>query len=283
MTRRGEGELISISSDDMMLPAARRRPPPKAFFLDAVGRAVDFVGARVLRGGAVSDGVWCEMKVAMKVEKKSLAGEVSDLIRSRIASGEMPVGAKLPPEKELSDIYGVGRSTIREAVSVLSNIGLLRVMQGRGTFVVSQHATNEPIAQRLKRAQSCDLDEIRQILEMKIAEKAAQKRTKRDLKNIEARLAEIDAANASGDLEKSIDADIKFHTALAEASHNEILLEFYGLASEHLRKWYARIYKSSEIFGSAFGLHRELVELIRRGDSAGAWRVAEEIIKHGRT
>lgn len=153
----------------------------------------------------------------LKVEKKSLADEVSGLIQKRISSGEMPVGTKLPTEKELSDMYGVGRSTVREAVSVLANIGLLRVMQGKGTFVVSQYATNEPIAQRLKRAQSCDLDEIRQILEMKIAEKAAQKRTKADIKNIEARLAEIAEANASGDLEKSIDADIKFHTAIAEA------------------------------------------------------------------
>lgn len=218
----------------------------------------------------------------LKVEKKSLADEVSGLIQKRISSGEMPVGTKLPTEKELSDMYGVGRSTVREAVSVLANIGLLRVMQGKGTFVVSQYATNEPIAQRLKRAQSCDLDEIRQILEMKIAEKAAQKRTKADIKNIEARLAEIAEANASGDLEKSIDADIKFHTAIAEASHNEILLEFYEMASAYLRQWYAQIYRSSEIFASAYGLHSELVVKIAERDCAGAWNVAEEIIKHGR-
>lgn len=218
----------------------------------------------------------------LKVEKKSLADEVSGLIQKRISSGEMPVGTKLPTEKELSDMYGVGRSTVREAVSVLSNIGLLRVMQGKGTFVVSQYATNEPIAQRLKRAQSCDLDEIRQILEMKIAEKAAQKRTKADIKNIEARLAEIAEANESGDLEKCIDADIKFHTAIAEASHNEILLEFYEMASAYLRQWYAQIYRSSEIFASAYELHSELVVKIIGRDCAGAWNVAEEIIKHGR-
>ena len=47
----------------------------------------------------------------LKVEKKSLADEVSGLIQKRISSGEMPVGTKLPTEKELSDMYGVGRST----------------------------------------------------------------------------------------------------------------------------------------------------------------------------
>ena len=82
------------------------------------------------------------MKGILKVEKKTLADEVSEQIQKRIALGEMSVGSKLPTEKELSDMYGVGRSTIREAVSVLSNIGLLRVMQGKGTFVVSQYATN---------------------------------------------------------------------------------------------------------------------------------------------
>ena len=216
------------------------------------------------------------MKGILKVEKKTLADEVSEQIQKRIALGEMSVGSKLPTEKELSDMYGVGRSTIREAVSVLSNIGLLRVMQGKGTFVVSQYATNEPIAQRLKRAQSCDLDEIRQILEMKIAEKAARKRTKADIAN-----KEIAKANKTGDLEKSIDADIKFHTAIAQASHNEILLEFYELASAHLRKWYAQIYKSSKIFESAYGLHENLVRQIADGNERGAWKVAEDIIKHG--
>lgn len=221
------------------------------------------------------------MKGILKVEKKTLADEVSEQIQKRIVSGEMSVGSKLPTEKELSDMYGVGRSTIREAVSVLSNIGLLRVMQGKGTFVVSQYATNEPIAQRLKRAQSCDLDEIRQILEMKIAEKAARKRTKADIANIEMRLEEIAKANKTSDLEKSIDADIKFHTAIAQASHNEILLEFYELASAHLRKWYAQIYKSSKIFESAYGLHENLVKQIADGNERGAWKVAEDIIKHG--
>lgn len=239
-------------------------------------------GGRAPKTGAAGAFVPSKTGGVVKLEKRSLADEVSEQIRNSIASGEMPVGAKLPVEKELSDMYGVGRSTIREAVSVLSNIGMLRVMQGKGTFVVSQRATNEPIAQRLKRAQSCDLDEIRQILEMKIAEKAALKRTKADIKNIRAMLAEIEAANASADLERAIDADIKFHTAIAAASHNEILLEFYELASEHLRKWYAKIYKSAEIFASAFDLHCKLVERIQEQNAAEAWNVAEEIIKHGR-
>lgn len=222
------------------------------------------------------------MSSNIAVKRKSLAEEVASHLRGRIISGEIKVGEKLPAEGELSTFYGVGRSTIREAVKALANSGLLRVKQGLGTFVESQYAVNEPISQRLKRAPSGDLDEIRQILEMKIAEKAAVKRTKSDIEKIAVCLAEIDKANQSGSLENSIDADIMFHMALAEAAHNQLLLEFYQMASEHLRKWYSKIYSSSEVFATAFVLHKKLSDVIAAGDSKAAWKVAEEIIRHGR-
>lgn len=222
------------------------------------------------------------MPTDFTVQRKSLAEEVSSRLQERISSGYFAVGSKLPPEAELGAMFGVGRSSLREAIKVLANAGLLSVRQGSGTYVVSKYATNEPISQRLKRASSSDLDDIRQILEMKIAEKAAQKCNKTDLKNIKKCLRGIELANESKNLESCIDADITFHTAIAAASHNEILLEFYQLASEHLRKWYRKIYKDSEVFATAFDLHERLVRCIEDSDSKAAWALAEQIIKHGR-
>jgi len=221
------------------------------------------------------------MKSNLAIERKSLAEEVVSRLRQSISSGAFSVGEKLPIEADLMKMYGVGRSTIREAIKVLSNSGFLSVKQGSGTFVVSSFAANEPISMRLKRAQSSDLDEIRQILEMKIAEKAALKRTKTDLKKIRVCLAEIKKANFSGNLENCISADILFHTALASASHNDILLELYQLASEHLDKYYKKIYDSAEVFKTAFALHEKLCFYIENGDAKEAWNTAEEIIKHG--
>lgn len=221
------------------------------------------------------------MNANLTVERKSLAEEVTNRLQESIRLGGFPVGGKLPTEPQLMRAYGVGRSTVREAIKVLSNTGMLRVQQGVGTFVASQFATAEPMSQRLKRASASDLDDVRQILEMKIAEKAALKRTQSDIKSMKAKLAEIEKADASGSLEACIDADIAFHAAVAAASHNEILLEFYELASDRLRQWYKSIYSSADIFVSAFGLHKALLESIVARDARKSWNLAEEIIRHG--
>jgi DNA-binding FadR family transcriptional regulator len=70
-----------------------------------------------------------------------LAKEVVRWLQQQIAYGLFKVGEKLPTESELIENFGVGRSTIREAVKILSNSGLLNVLQGIGTFIESETLT----------------------------------------------------------------------------------------------------------------------------------------------
>ena len=98
------------------------------------------------------------MDINTTIQKKSLAEEVSSLIREQINDGKLTKGEKLPTEPELMKLFGVGRSTVREAIKMLVNMGYLSVQQGRGTFVESVTETNEPFHQRLKRA---DMQELR--------------------------------------------------------------------------------------------------------------------------
>ena len=113
------------------------------------------------------------------IRKKSLAEELAARLQEQIAAGTFGIGEKLPPEPELMRIFGVGRSTVREAVRILSDMGLLRVRQGAGTFVVSRNAP-DLMTQRLKRADIRELDEVRRILEAAIVEKAAERYTEQD-------------------------------------------------------------------------------------------------------
>ena len=75
------------------------------------------------------------MDINTTIQKKSLAEEVSSLIREQINDGKLTKGEKLPTEPELMKLFGVGRSTVREAIKMLVNMGYLSVQQGRGTFV----------------------------------------------------------------------------------------------------------------------------------------------------
>ncbi|WP_349949811.1 FadR/GntR family transcriptional regulator, partial [Bacteroides cellulosilyticus] len=71
----------------------------------------------------------------MIIQKKSLADMIAETLKQQITEGTYRVGDKLPTEPELMKTFGVGRSSVREAVKLLVNMGVVRVQQGSGTFV----------------------------------------------------------------------------------------------------------------------------------------------------
>ena len=71
------------------------------------------------------------------IRKRSLAEEMAVRLQEQIAQGRFEVGGKLPTESELMKIFGVGRSTVREAVKLLSSKGIVEVRRGSGTYVVT--------------------------------------------------------------------------------------------------------------------------------------------------
>lgn len=217
----------------------------------------------------------------MKLQKKSLAEEVADRLQEQIRLGHYKINDKLPIEPELMKTFGVGRSSIREAIKLLTNSGLLRVQQGLGTFVERSIADAEPLAKRFQRAKFEDLDEVRQLLEMKIAEKAAINRSDQDLSLISEALEQRNIAAQQGELEACIAADIRFHTAIAEASGNEILADLYKSVAVHLEKGFSQFYTDTAIFKDTYRLHEQLLKAIIRQDAKKAWSLAAQIIGHG--
>ncbi|MFZ4928442.1 FadR/GntR family transcriptional regulator [Chryseobacterium sp. Mn2064] len=212
------------------------------------------------------------------IQKESLAERLSNLLKQEITEGKYSVGQKLPTEPELVNIYGVGRSTVREAVRILSNIGLLNVQQGRGTYVQKQFINDESMEHRMARATIKELNEVREIIELKIAEKAALNRTPDDLENIRKSLEQRLHFAQSGDLPNCIEADIHFHLAVAKASHNEMLYDIYKAASEHLKKWFQDTYKDTSSLAESHERHVNLFKCIEAKDPLNAWKATELII-----
>ena len=213
------------------------------------------------------------------IRKRSLAEELAERLRQRITDGQFEVGEKLPAEPELMRIFVVGRSTVREAVKILVNMVFLKVQQVAGTFVESRAAADDPMAQRLRRADIRDLDEVRRILEVAIVERAAGRRTEQDIEKIERFLAERGATAAAGRLEACIEADIRFHVALAEATHNEILYELYRSATIHLQKGFEHIYVDTGYFLASQPTHERLVRDIIARDARKALHTIGIILK----
>lgn len=214
------------------------------------------------------------------IQKKSLAQEVATKIEEQINLGHYKVNEKLPIEAELMKSFGVGRSTVREAMKILANSGLLRIQQGLGTFVESLNSTREPMNQRLMRANVQDLDEVRQLLEMKIAEKAAINRTEDDITAMKEHLENRMIAANEGKLEECVEADIQFHIAIATASKNEILADLYKSVSVYLKKGFLHLYEETKIFQDTCAIHEQLLESIIAKDSKKAWNTVAKIIGH---
>lgn len=214
------------------------------------------------------------------IHKKSLAEEVASKLQEQIALGHYKINEQLPIEAELMKSFGVGRSSIREAMKILANSGLLRIQQGVGTFVQEVTAIREPMDQRLKRASLQDLDEVRQLLELKIAEKAAMNRTEDDIIVMKKHLNDRMTAADRGLLEECVEADIQFHIAIAEASKNEILADLYKSVSKHLKKEFLNLYPDTKIFQDTYAIHELLLNNIIDQDPKKTWNTVAKIVGH---
>jgi DNA-binding FadR family transcriptional regulator len=214
------------------------------------------------------------------ISRRSLADEVAARLQQQILSGQYKVGDQLPVEPELMHQFGVGRSSIREAIKLLVNSGLLRVQQGIGTFVEDNSGIGEPLAQRLKRSDMKDINEVRQLLEMKIAEKAAVNRTAKDVKKIQRYFDAREQSAAAKDIAACVDADINFHNSIAEASGNEILADLYKSFSTRIKNDFLARFASTDPFIETMQLHRELLKSIIDKDPKGAWHFAARINGH---
>lgn len=214
------------------------------------------------------------------IKRHSLADEVASRLQQQISLGQYKTGDKLPTEPALMQEFGVGRSTIREAVRILANAGVLRVQQGLGTFVETVKGIAEPLPQRLKRAEFRDLNEVRQLLEIKIAQKAALHRTEKDIEKMQRFLQLRKDMAAANKVDECIQADIDFHTSIAEASQNSILADLYRTVAQHLKKFFVTSYSTTQSFIDTQQLHKNLLKSIIDRNPEKAWQWASHITDH---
>lgn len=163
----------------------------------------------------------------VKTERISVrvAQQIVDLIRE----GVYKVSDKLPPEAELAKQMGVSRPSVREALSALAAVGLVKAKPGSGNFVrnglISAKEIGDQAILILESEASClEIMEARQLLEPPIASLAAQKRTERDIERLKAIRVEMDALAGQGDFCPYLDSDKRFHLALIEVAGNLLLL-----------------------------------------------------------
>ncbi|KAM9862834.1 FadR/GntR family transcriptional regulator [Leucobacter sp. BZR 635] len=160
------------------------------------------------------------------VQGQTLTDEIADRLVTALALGDYLPGARLPTERDLAAMLGVGRVTVRSAIERLVGLGLVRKQQGRGggSFVV-EPATLEARAS-IERVLSATWDklidqhEAQSWMHGAIAAAAAERRTDDDLAELKERLESYRSAESGGAAQK---ADEALHLAIARATHSPAL------------------------------------------------------------
>lgn len=167
------------------------------------------------------------------IKIKKIYEEIVEQLKEMISNGELKPGQRLPSERDMAESLGVSRASVREALTALEAIGILDIRPGEGTFVreTSVSTTFAPLAMVLEMEQNPggQLMEVRRVLETEMAALAAQRATEEDIKNIETSLNRMKTAKT---ISQAVEADLRFHFSIAEATHNTILLRIMNTVAD---------------------------------------------------
>jgi GntR family transcriptional regulator, transcriptional repressor for pyruvate dehydrogenase complex len=204
----------------------------------------------------------------VRVTRQNLSQAVAEQLRNLIRDGEFRPGERLPTERGLMEMFDVGRNTVREAVQTLVANGILDVRPGRGTTVIAISASTamdaETLAALLDDGALSDLYDLRRLLEVEVAARAAERATAADIEEMDRHCAAL--LHAYNERLPTWADDIAFHSAIARASGNVIYLSVLKAVTDKLvaaRKETQHVPRAVDI---AISEHAAILEAIKRHD-----------------
>jgi GntR family transcriptional regulator, transcriptional repressor for pyruvate dehydrogenase complex len=210
--------------------------------------------------------------------------QVVNQIEGAIRSSELARGERLPTERELSAIFDVSRGVVREALKVLSTMGLVEARQGSGIYVSNEPSRSISRAFVLSvapNAESVDrLIDFRLILERNAAWRAAEQRTDADLEQMRSALVIYDLTPPPVDWKTFSESDDAFHGAIAVASGNPYLSLAVSAAREMLQDVIEIIARQPGDAEVAVRHHKRILDAIQARDHDQAGNAMEEHIRY---
>lgn len=210
------------------------------------------------------------------IKPKKVSSQIADQIRESILAGDFSPGDKLPPERELAEMFGVSRPSVREALNILSSSGLVMSYQGGGTVVLSLveagHGGSLSELIRSQQERALEVIEVRKCMESWTAYFAAQRALPEDLGRMEEILVGMER-NLEGRL-PSEDLDANLHIVIARATHNIVWLHLmqsiFDAMKEFQRGVWRAVYLTSEDHQLLYRHHAAIVTAIGNRDDEGA-------------
>lgn len=209
------------------------------------------------------------------VEKKRAYEDIVQQVVALIEEGKLKQGDQLPSERDLTEIFKVSRTTVREAIRTLESMKYLQCRQGTGNYVLaaSEEDLIQPLATALFNARDDirDIFYIRKVIEPQVACLAAENATPQDIEEMEKILHMQEECIRRG--ESIIETDSAFHNQIAGASRNRVMgrlmLALVDLLRQ-AREEYLTEGESNTRAKKSLAGHLAVFSALRHGDGEGA-------------
>jgi GntR family transcriptional repressor for pyruvate dehydrogenase complex len=209
----------------------------------------------------------------IKIKKNTAPMIIVKQIIESLENGEFKSEEKLPPERDLAKAFGVGRTSIREAIRALVVAGYLEVIQGKGIYILHNNISKDQhgldIQAILEASPMFDLVEARKILEIGAVRLAAERADAKQLKKVLKVAKKME--DSGDDIRIFYEADLDFHLALAEASGNAFINKMMKMLIKALHKYsddfLATSYETKE---KTILMAKKILQLIDEGNGEEA-------------
>jgi GntR family transcriptional regulator, transcriptional repressor for pyruvate dehydrogenase complex len=173
------------------------------------------------------------------IKKQGVVDDIVESIKRALINGDLEPGQRLPSENELAQSLEVGRNAVREAMKMLSALGIVNIKRGDGTFIAAELPLQSfmplSFAILLQKGMTKELFEFRSLIQIGYCQLAAQNYLNEDLEEIGKILEDwLSLSRVSAkDIESLVNLDLNFHYAILNATHNP-LVNNLGKAVEEL-------------------------------------------------
>jgi len=209
------------------------------------------------------------------IERRKLYERIAEDLLSQIGERRLLPGDPIPSERELTQLYSAGRSSVREALRMLESQGVIE--SGGGSLAVASYAnplnSSLQLLLNLDQATMVDVYELRRILECEAAALAAERHSEMHLDLMDSAIDAMDRGLASSGPERAklyIEGDLQFHLAIAEATRNGVVLHTMRALRELIRRALMSIFLVPGSPERSAGQHRAIREAIAERDAVRA-------------
>lgn len=224
-----------------------------------------------------------------KAKQSRVFQDVVEQIQDAILSGKLEPGTKLPPERELKDMFNTSRGTLREALRVLEQKGLIEIKLGVSGGAIVKQIDAEPIVASLAlliRSGEVSLEhlsEFRIKLEGSLLELAAQRATKEDIKELERLYSKASDFYENKDWESFLKTDEQMHTYIGMMTQNPVFQFVQKSIHDNIHQYYDEYLPMNEKRTlENLTDFKKIIAAMKRNDGAAASAIIMDHVKRFR-